>query len=348
MSHKLFPTFRRYTTAEITDLASQYPNNLGRAIPSSGLTIEQILSGLAKMGYEPVAKAPKGSDEARREIYYYVESGIPVVLSLWESGLEYGHAITVVGHTMDESRPCNLDQRFPGYPLCRTSDFVPEFLAQDDDRGPLVRVSLMDYATAEHDEELAALLPQERLKEYTYVAVVRREKCPPDIFYLFGLTIPFPPGVTLEGSAAEENAAYFLEGNKISFGADPVVLRTFLRRSNDVKLQWTRERGRPAVIGQLLRSHLFSRWVWVTEITSLQLLRSGGQVLGQIIQDCAGFSFEISSKDFLFWHLPDLVCYSLPTGEPIIQSISPYLPYPRYDFGRINNQMRRDHESIST
>jgi hypothetical protein len=101
---------------EITDKATTNFSFIGRAIPSSGLTSEQIVFGLHNMGYFPIryfkptwGDYNKGENPKREKdlynqdrelwrpwdkIYSYLESEIPILIELPD------HVCTVIGHKM--------------------------------------------------------------------------------------------------------------------------------------------------------------------------------------------------------------------------------------------------------
>jgi hypothetical protein len=145
MSQKFAPDFKTHLTPSITDYATRTNIDGGRAMPSSGLTTQQILFALREMGYEPLIYTnltAKSTALARRLIYYYVESSIPVIL-----GLQFprgGHAVTIVGHTLDLTLPPEV-RRIGPMEYCLSSDFVPGFIAQDDAGGPFRIAELKEW-----------------------------------------------------------------------------------------------------------------------------------------------------------------------------------------------------------
>ena len=105
LTERFAPDFKAHLTPDITDYATSANIDGGRAMPSSGLTTQQIMLALRAMGYEPMiytSFSTRTADLARRQVYHYVESSIPVILGLQFPG-RGGHAVTVVGHTLNVS-----------------------------------------------------------------------------------------------------------------------------------------------------------------------------------------------------------------------------------------------------
>lgn len=95
---------RAPTPPEITEAAAKNMIPLGRALPSEGLTMDQVCEALRSFSFPPVLFTPCGNEAAfRLELGVYLRSGIPVVLAL--SGGDEGHAVTAVGFRRDERNP---------------------------------------------------------------------------------------------------------------------------------------------------------------------------------------------------------------------------------------------------
>ena len=111
---------------------------------------------------------------------------------------------------------------------------------------------------------------------------------------------------------------------------EPVVFRTFLQQSNDLKRSWSVEAGMPVDLGTALRAHLFSKWVWITEIsTARQFTSKSLRALGQVIQDSAGHAKIAGSDELLALYMPpDLVVLVGPDGSVRTPDIRPYASIP--------------------
>lgn len=318
MSHHLRSEFRAHSTAQITDLAHECSSSLGRPMPSLGLTLEQMLHSLAAMGYEPVLITPNSPRDAIQQIYYYIESGIPVILSLAYKD-EKAHAVTVVGHSLDGASPFRTEeQSLPdknGTPqrvtFCRSSDLISYFLVQDDDGGPFRKLYLQDDGREPKDGEPPVSCP----------AILKGNcKSREDPLVLSAILVPFPLGVLLDGETAEERAISLVASTNALAGQplpDPTVVRTFLQLSNSYKEQWGPDQGRPVCVGKQVRKHLLSRWIWITEIADAKDWYLNRRAIGEVIQDAASYAVQIETehlKDFLLIHMPRFMNVIFPNG----------------------------------
>ncbi len=320
LSTKFGTEFKSYTTPAITDLATKTNIDGGRAMPSAGLTTQQIMFALREMGCGPVLYSSfdlSSYHEARKQLYYYVESGIPVILGL-ELAHGEGHAITVVGHALDlNSKPRPHD--IGPIACCSSSDFIPAFIAQDDVAGPFRVLELCDWG-------LADLLGERR----------RRCVCPVKIgghqdAFLRALIIPLPLDVTLRGDEAErrtmKSVAQWFRTSKTP--DDVMVFRTFLEQSNSFKTRFLD--GLPQELSVQLRRQLMPRWVWVTEVAGLAGYKQPRRhAIGHWVHDSAGIpKSKATSLDVVLWHMPGFFRALQPNGDPSVELVD-YDSFPRY------------------
>jgi hypothetical protein len=288
-------------------------------MPSLGLTLEQMLHSLSVMGFEPVLITPTSATDAIRQIYYYVESGIPVILSLTYPD-DKAHAVTVVGHSIDVKLRYDIDELFlPDKQgtrqcrhFCRSSDHVSYFLVQDDDGGPFRKLYLQSDGTEPKDGE--SPIPCSATLKGHYDS----PDAPDPV--LSAILVPFPLSVLLDGETAEERAISFVASTTALAGEqipNPTVVRTFLQLSNSYKEQWGGDKGRPLCVGRQIRRHLLSRWIWITEVADAEGLFPKGRAIGEVIQDAASYAVQIdteSLKDFLLIHMPRFMSVFFPDG----------------------------------
>lgn len=336
MSARFAPEFRFFTTPKITDLASQYSLATGRAMPSEGLTVEQMTTGLKAMGFEPILRFPKTGQEAMQLCYQYVESSIPVILIISYAQSLVGHAVTLVGHTMDLAKPRNTPDTVEWSPLSflRSSAFVPRFVVQDDTGGPFRFLELLDWPDA-ITRNLISKAEEDTLRSrYRCVVALDDGTEYKRVGFLRSALVPLPPRVTLGGRAAERGAVtllrqWFKDHPDLPYTS--LVLRTLLQPSNSLKSWWHPRNGIPADLGLELRCHAMSKWVWFTELCSLERLQSdAAPVLGQIIQDSAGNGATPSFFDILAFSVPGALKLGLPNGKYLRGQIEYHGPYAQY------------------
>ncbi len=153
---------KRYLPFEITDSATSFFPHAGRAVPSDGLTLEQMTIALSNIDCFPLFRyRPREGHYDDKEsfltelsvwkpveqIYPYIESAIPVLIN------SRNHVYTIVGHKMhNDYRNIDLDyiikslekeekkirREKPGYDhtaILPTSVFLDAFIVHDDQYG---------------------------------------------------------------------------------------------------------------------------------------------------------------------------------------------------------------------
>lgn len=124
-----------------------------RVLPSSGTTYPIFTKVLADFGFSPrlynlfsfatnMLSGISSSDEIRRILHYYIESGIPVAVNLQPiSSRGSGHSLLCIGHgqsTSDmkklakEKKWISWANREKGHALINSADFYSEYVVVDD------------------------------------------------------------------------------------------------------------------------------------------------------------------------------------------------------------------------
>jgi len=306
------------STSEITQLATQYLIQ-NRPMPSEGLIAEQMLHCIRTMEYEPLLIGVDSQKQAKHDIYSYIESEIPPIL-LCNFPIGEDHAIVGVGHgyNLPVTNPSKTTVEWPGEPpleFARSSEWVPNILVNDDQRGPYRKLTF-----AEDRQTLTQKI--NRIYPNVNVADLKLEewKCPiaidinmpfsgyrggEEIANIWGIIIPLPQGVLLTNNQAESKSArvirYWHWQNKASLPTD-LVLRTYLVPSNEYK-ERAKSSGMDPFVKSLLAGKPMPRWIWVTEISSLKSYNSSNPddwlINGQVIIDATSNAF---TPDFLLFH----------------------------------------------
>ncbi len=126
------------TPAQITTLAAQYTLPFGRAMPSEGLSIDQMCMAVQAFGVSPSLYNADDFNTARGHLYSASQSGIPSVLILREIGSDNYHAVTVVGHKIYPQHRQTLIADKVDDP---SGDLVALYI-HDDRHGPYLRADL--------------------------------------------------------------------------------------------------------------------------------------------------------------------------------------------------------------
>lgn len=347
-SAQYHPEFKIFHTAQITDLATRDDVSLGRSVPSKGMTGQQMMLGLSRMGYDPIQFTELGLRQSVRTLYHYVESSIPVILMLRlpNRHVRDGHTVVAIGHTI-EAGPMSANStggqgKTTSSEFPHSSDYVSSFVVQDDSRGPFrlleftwqqgsVQKPIQDSSEYK-DATKGISTPRREHLERTAVPILLRDVYGQRIEagYVEGLIVPLPPWVSLEGPDADRGSIALLNSLSRNGFVDPpdLVARTFLMPSNELKRFW-RETAKSAPDrlaieeAAALRSHMMPRWVWMTEfICKSELLnKEKHDAWGFMLQDAGGLSprgeidteirEDVTSVDALCSPI-DFVCFRAP------------------------------------
>jgi hypothetical protein len=295
------------TPAEITELATGFPLS-ERVLGSTGLRAEEMETALRRMGYNSLFLGISDRQSALQAIHPYLEGGIaPILLLQLRSG---GHAAVAVGHgydpTLAASEPASVNWEGKTIQYRRSSDWINNLLVHDDQRGPFRRLKFLDAEDAESEglHEFSGC-PVEI--DMTYTTAAENGGWPASsLGALTGAIIPVPPRISMTGVEAEEKSARLVNMLFETLGGaipSNIVLRTFLAQSNEFKRR-TRVNGLPRQIQTLYRSKPLPRWIWVTELCTVDDVTAGSphrrQVRGEVILDGNG---SLSTPDFVALHV---------------------------------------------
>jgi hypothetical protein len=227
--------------------------------------------------------------------YRYIESGLPVILATPD------HALVAIGHTYDPSAVGTVSIKR-----------IPEWIVHNDSVGPYIKMPLFSLPPK--------ILPFSKVTEI--IAIAPRE-------------------VTLRGEEAEPMARQsietLLEEEKEASGTtwrdlfedtnptlkdclDQLEYRTFLIPSvefqSHLKLDIKEGRFPHRDLGEEILALDFPRYVWVTEISSSQLLnhpkREHRYCLGRVIVDSTA---PVNTRGQMMLHFCDLVHFMDRQGE---------------------------------
>lgn len=133
------------TPAEITEAASRYLLVEGRALPSEGLTIQQICEATRASGLSPLVVRSTGLDHDRAQLAAYIGSGFPVILALRPMQGSDGHAICALGMKLGPAPP----KTNPNLHYADGAGALVSVYAHDDRLGPYASVKLFSHTTQE-------------------------------------------------------------------------------------------------------------------------------------------------------------------------------------------------------
>ncbi|MBA7493626.1 hypothetical protein ES702_04185 [subsurface metagenome] len=255
--------YPRYYPPQITEFATRY---LTVGPPREGLTINQVVTALRDMGYNPVVFTNYDLRRSLKIIYAYIESELPVILAL---DTPYGgHAITVIGHDYNMKADFDFSEDFAS-----TVDIIDHFLYHDDAEGPYRKLKTRPSNT----------------KELSIRNLVK-------------LMVPTPRQVTLQADDVIEHLKELLKLDTLNrffkfvkqeeYSYSPIdlhklVIRTYLRRSNDFKTSLPE--GLSERFKFKYRAMGMPKYIWITEISRGELLKHPAsnqrRIIGEVIID---------------------------------------------------------------
>ena len=136
-----YTAYREIFPYEISQLSSDVSR--GRLIPSKGLTALQITEIFSNYGFYPeIYLRDQYNEIFYRLLYYYIESGIPVVACLHEKR----HAVTILGHVSDYGRTADHKN---------SEDYLTGYVVNDDNHLPYQLI--MKQATTQRIKSLCGV-----------------------------------------------------------------------------------------------------------------------------------------------------------------------------------------------
>ena len=126
------------TPARITNLASQFTLPFGRAMPSEGLSIDQMCQAVQALGVSPNLYKADEFAVAKGYIHSATASNVPSVLILYNEKQQAHHAVTVTGMKINANQKYELLK--PGLGD-RAGEMIALYL-HDDRLGPYVKATI--------------------------------------------------------------------------------------------------------------------------------------------------------------------------------------------------------------
>lgn len=337
-SHERF-NFRKYTLPNITALANRFLN-ISRPFPATrGLNIHQMVSSLIQMDYAPIVydRPLNGTPTPLEEIVYnYLESELPVILVL---KLPYTrHVCLVIGH---DFKP-QVNPRKISEPIRKSSDYIHHLIVHDDDLGPYLRMPIDDNDIKNADffeTEDSVLFRTSYTTPYSFNKNV------------FAAIVPSFRKIYIEGDNVEFHITNILTAQNPIFSDqllpsinDPmflqslsegrIIIRTFFISSNDYKDKIVQIDTFSSQLKQFYLNMKFPKFIWVTEISTLEHALNPNKyerkIIGEII--CDSTTSSNLPHIFLSIHLPGVLALRYPNLDNNIQlyEIQDDKPYPSY------------------
>jgi hypothetical protein len=260
-----YPTYSEIYPYQVTQLTMDLSN--GRLLPSRGVFMEQVVEMFSRFGFHPrVYFREDWGNRFDRMLYYYVESGLPLVL-----GLDPDHAVTAIGHTADFQIDAPSGLAFSDH-------YLTGVVINDDNSLP--------YETLPHPDH------EDRFLDLPHVST--RVLSQVDSF-----VVPLYEKVYLAAEDVEDATLRLLRDPEVGLSGtdlseDQLIVRIFLTTSRAYKM---RRRGSPLPhdLSRLYTRLPMPKFVWVSEL-STQTLYPQGKILGEILWDATA-----SDQDHFSW-----------------------------------------------
>lgn len=269
-----YTAYREIYPYEISQLSSDVSR--GRLIPSKGLTALQITEIFSNYGFYPeIYLQDQYKAKFYRLLYYYIESGIPVVACLHRKQ----HAVTLLGHVSDYNRPAlNKD----------SEDYLTGYVVNDDNHLPY------------------QLIMKETLPKQGYCSNFHVED-------IDGFIVPLYEKMYLSAEHIEGLVDSLLKDQPFGVNhcsglvtKDNLIKRIFLTSSKSYK---SARRIAPLPYN-LQRNYIemsMPKFIWVCEL-SLAGLYPQKKIIGEIIFDATANHEDRFS--FLAIHYPDFILFN--------------------------------------
>jgi hypothetical protein len=246
------------------DLVRLTATTVGRVVPYRGMTYTDYSKILSDFGCHPVIFPTKSNfedktlkPEAFRDLYSYVESGLPMLASF------KGHVIALIGHTLDYTRKPTPDADG----LVDSSEFLKQFIVVDDNCFPYQLLGYADDAD-------------------NYGARFGGNGGPYNINSLLTGVCPLPEKVYLPAPKARKlmrkTLLHMIEVyGRAAFGKEdePLVCRLFVTTGSSLKKRKletaTKDMSAYDQISAFVASLALSHFVWVLEIGPVSLYQKG-------------------------------------------------------------------------
>lgn len=256
--HK-YPDYKPTLPSKITAALRRVSTE--RQIPSTGLSISQMSYALREFGFgtKIYAKSEFGADEFKRLFSCYIESGIPLIVSM--NNAQIGHALIAVGHSkitegnINALLPSNETNQDIANKIQQkqilfydNDDIDKEFVFIDDNR-PVYQLAKFDAPSAHYQSPSWA-------------------NCSINAF-----VVPLYPKIYLEAFEAKSFLKKTLfELFPIPDGSE-IFLRFYLSSSRSLKNELAISQDFDNDIKDIILQMFMPKFVWVGELSNLALIK---------------------------------------------------------------------------
>ncbi len=302
------------STVGITEAAMmQEFASVASTVPSGSefLSLNGMISALRVCGRKPLTymasitpNAPPSWNGIRPAdvINRYVDSGIPVIVGLWNAGGDIGHAVVASGQVFSHTPPAGPLPKRP-----TRAEFCAAFYVNDDQGGPNLRMPVVtgsgigETSYSVRDNVLFVIVP---LPDKVFLPAEKAEAFAWDLLQNYALAWP-----TVSQDHAAALGTSVQTGNDFvgEIGKNTVIARTYLTFGWKYKHRLLRNRLTEAV-HSLARATELPRYVWVTEFGTIASFSPADRFQRRIFAHCVvdATAKNMGDDSRLFFHAPGI------------------------------------------
>ncbi len=304
-----YQDYRIAFTSEVFERVDQH--GYERCLPTKGLKYSEISRVFSEVGFYPRLysyRSFQNEYQFKRNMHYYIESGIPVAVGIRRLNTNALHSITCIGHgekRLDELKirsrirvSYNNNKRRENVPIwvIDTADLYDEYIVMDDNKKP--------YTKYEWEK-----IPSSKASGDSKVnnSLFSRDRFSFGNAELINMMVPLSKRMFLE---AEDAYDLFVDnlsrkdigiskwtGMNIGTLDNPLVMRIFLassRHFRQARVKYFRDKNCSARFNY--SSALFPKFVWVCEVYTIQsYLSPEPSVIAELVIDATTSSHDRNS-----------------------------------------------------
>ena len=285
-----YPEYRTVLPSEMSDVIDR--SRTERILPSMGMGLSEKSSVLKAFGFQPLI-IESDADAFREMFHYYVESGIPVLLS------KDKHSLVCIGHGPPkwDMKP---SRRIEGVPILDSYCFYNEYVIMDDARLPF---TLLPYDLDPKSKDDGA------------GAARKRRSSKKNAINPTAMVIPLYRRINMDAQSArflcDELLRFILKRTGhidiTQFTRDdPLVCRLQLTTSRKYQHIRSKVEGSESLI---YIDTKFPKFVWLYEFSTKSLYKEG-EILGEMVLDATASRTEGMDSLILFRYTNLRACRS--------------------------------------
>ena len=299
-----------------------------RTLPSKGMEYSEISRVFSEMGFFPrlySRSSFQNINQLKRNMHYYVESGIPVAVGVERIETHDKHAVTCIGHVKVNPDLQGVLSTCPRRTVYKsadesdllwvidTADLIKEYIFMDDGKKPYITCKWSQYDATDFpwgkneikidlenvfDKRLYAFdnLEPKTMMVPLYKSMFLEAE---DAFDIFMKTLSSRE-VGIKRYIPKDDKDQLLYGTR----QNPLIVRVFLASSRHFRQMRLRDMiANQNEASTIYASVLFPKFVWVCEIyTPEGYCSENPKAIGELVLDATSSSIDTKSKSVIIFH----------------------------------------------